>query len=103
MDHRDHPRPTPLPRAPQAACLLAALSALLPTGSGPLLAQEAPAGRAIRNPYFQKTEWKVWRDDDTPLENIQALVRDGKETKVATTVLAAPPLRSGATSTPTSS
>ncbi len=43
---------------------------------------------AILNPYFQETEWRVWRDDPTPLENVPSVVREGKEEKTVEVTLA---------------
>jgi len=42
-----------------------------------------PDGPPIVNPYFSHVKWRVWRDDDTPVDGVRSLVRDGKETKSA--------------------
>jgi len=59
-------------------------------------AQAAPAdlpeGPPIQNPYYEKAGWRVWRDDATPIENVQTLVRDGKEKKQATITLTPTPV-----------
>lgn len=53
----------------------------------------ASESRRIRNPYFEKTEWKVWRDDDSPVENVRSMAREGKKEKVVAVTLCAPPAR----------
>jgi hypothetical protein len=52
---------------------------------------ELPDGPPITNPYYPNQKWRVWRDDATPVPNVQTLVRDGKEKKVATVTLAPTP------------
>jgi len=42
---------------------------------------DSPEGKAIVNPYFKHVQWRVWRDDDSPVENLRTLVRDGKKYK----------------------
>ncbi len=67
------------------AGIVPSLVALLLLSSGHVLAEDekdTPAG-AIRNPYFEKAEWRVWRDKATPVEGITTLVREGKEKKPA--------------------
>ncbi len=36
------------------------------------LAAAEPEGEEIRNPYFKKTEWRVWRLDEKPIEKAKA-------------------------------
>lgn len=52
---------------------------LLPLLAGPVQDAVSTEATAIRNPYFSKTEWKVWRDDPAPVPNIQNVT--GKEKK----------------------
>jgi hypothetical protein len=54
--------------------------------------EDLPDGPPIQNPYFENAKWRVWRDDETPIEGIQTLVRDGKEKKPATITLAPTPV-----------
>jgi len=54
--------------------------------------EELPDGPPIRNPYYENVKWRVWRDDETPIENVQTLVRDGKNKKPATLTLAPTPV-----------
>ncbi len=47
---------------------------------------------AIRNnPYFGTTEWKVWRDDPTPVAAVTSMRRVGKAKKAVTIELVPPP------------
>ena len=80
------------PRRLVVALLLGGLL-LAARGSAQAEDPEDPSPRgAIRNPYFEKTEWKVWRDDDSPVEGVQSMVREGKEKKVVpVTIQALPP------------
>ena len=55
-------------------------------------AGELPEGPEITNPYYPKATWRVWRDDDTPVERVQTVVRKGKEKKAATITLAPTPV-----------
>lgn len=50
------------------------------------------AGVAINNPYFETGEWRVWRDDASPIEEVQSLAREDGEIKEVTTTVEAPPL-----------
>ncbi len=63
----------------------ALVAALLFSSGGAALGEDEPA---FPNPYFEKTEWKVWRDDDKPVEGITSLVREGKEKKQVPITLA---------------
>jgi hypothetical protein len=45
----------------------------------------------IQNPYFEKRQWKVWRDDSAPVKNVTSMKHEGKK-KVAYKIdLIAPP------------
>ena len=74
----------------RAVLLLTLLPLLLGLQPGPVAAQDDEGGRAIRNPYYEKTEWKVWRDDESPVDGVPNLVKEGKEKKAVTITLAAP-------------
>lgn len=50
---------------------------------------DLPDGPAIHNPYYPNAKWRVWRDDETPIENVRTVVREGKK-KVAGTLTLAP-------------
>jgi hypothetical protein len=54
----------------------------------------APAGgsegAAIRNPYYEKTEWKVWRDDATPVPDIQNVTGKEKKEQIVTVTVQPP-------------
>ena len=45
---------------------------------------------AIRNPYYEKRAWKVWRLDASPVEGVPNLVREGKAKKQVKVTLSAP-------------
>lgn len=100
------PRSCLLPLALRAALVL--LAVLSP---GRAFAQEAPAPGdpekaeepedpatdptthpPIINPYYTHSEWRVWRDDATPVENVTSLVREGKENKPTTITLQPTPV-----------
>ena len=53
---------------------------LLPVGRS-ARAEDEKAEPAFRNPYFEKTGWRVWRDDETPIEGISSMVHEGKAEK----------------------
>jgi len=66
------------------------------------VAPEEPAGE-IQNPYFSRPEWKLWREDDAPVEGLSSLERQGdQEQRVAITLSPLPaaerlyPVRTGA-------
>jgi hypothetical protein len=40
------------------------------------------------NPYYQRTAWRVWRDDPTPIENVDSMVREDKQEKSVQITLA---------------
>ena len=66
---------------------------LLALGRGPAASEDgedARGGAEIKNPYFKTTEWKVWRDDDSPVKGITSLVREGKKKKPVEITLEAP-------------
>lgn len=85
---------------PPARCRsLALLLGVLLIAAGPAAGEDEDEGSssdrsthpAIHNPYFEKTEWKVWRDDDSPVEDVPSMVREGKEKKVVRITIEAPP------------
>jgi len=57
-----------------------------------LLAQHDGEARKIVNPYFETTQWKVWRDHPEPVPDVLSLVRDGKIKKQTEITLEAPPV-----------
>jgi len=69
--------------------LLLASAALLPA------AAPAPAGgtegAAITNPYYDTTEWKVWRDDPTPVPGIANVEGKEKKEKIVERTIQPPP------------
>jgi PKD repeat protein len=56
-------------------------------------AQDVGTGREIVNPYFERTAWRVWRDDETPMAGVQSMAREEGKEKVVTTILAPPKIR----------
>ena len=53
--------------------------------------EEETGDRPIaHNPYYQRTEWKVWRDDDSPVEDVQSMVREEGEEKAVRVTIEAP-------------
>ena len=72
--------------------LLLALSCLSSTG---LACPQQPGNTekqaAIINPYFDQAYWKVWRDDDSPVQGVVSMVQEGKQKKAARIDLSAPP------------
>ncbi len=46
---------------------------------------------AIRNPYFEKRVWRLWRLDETPIRGVVSMVREGKKKKAVEIDLAPPP------------
>ncbi len=50
---------------------------------------DLPEGPEIKNPYFERAKWRVWRDDPTPIPNVRTLVREGKE-KLPTSITLQP-------------
>ena len=51
--------------------------------------EDLPDGPKIRNPYYPNSKWRVWRDNEEPIEDVASMVRKGKE-KVATKITLAP-------------
>jgi hypothetical protein len=79
--------------------ILTTAGLLLALGSGagsPGLGQEEPEEKAegtpIRNPYYETCKWRVWRDDPTPIPNVQTVVKEGKQKKAAMTTLSPTPV-----------
>jgi len=60
------------------ALLLALL--VLPTGRS-ARAEDGKEQPVFRNPYFSKTEWRVWRDEETPVEGLTGMVHEDKKDK----------------------
>ncbi len=56
------------------------------------LREQPPDGPPIHNPYFTHVKWRVWRDDETPVEKVRTLVRKGKETSSVEITLQPTPL-----------
>ncbi len=56
------------------------------------VAAEVPDGPEIINPYYPKQKWRVWRDDETPIEGVGTLVHEGKEKKQKTITLQPTPV-----------
>lgn len=44
----------------------------------------------IRNPYYETTSWRVWRDDESPIEGVKSMVREGKQKKAVEVTVSAP-------------
>jgi hypothetical protein len=61
-------------------------------GSSRLIEDDENVAVAICNPYFETCEWKVWRDDPSPIEEVQSLVRKDGENQAVTTTVEAPPV-----------
>jgi len=55
--------------------------------------EDEESGPRIRNPYFETTRWRVWRDDPTPLEGVQSMRRAGKEKQVFEATLSPRPAK----------
>ncbi len=51
--------------------------------------EDLPDGPKIHNPYYPNSKWRVWRDNEAPIENVQTMVRKGKD-KVGATITLAP-------------
>ncbi|MHC4952400.1 MAG: choice-of-anchor D domain-containing protein [Planctomycetota bacterium] len=54
--------------------------------------EDLPDGPKIKNPYYPNAKWRVWRDTDEPIEDVQTMVRQGKEKKQTTITLAPAPV-----------
>ena len=46
-------------------------------GARPFEPDGLPEGPPIVNPYYSNVQWRVWRDDATPVKDVRTLVRDG--------------------------
>ncbi len=53
--------------------------------------QEGSGAPILHNPYFDHTQWKVWRDDPSPVEGVTSVVREENEDKPVEVTLVAPP------------
>ncbi len=69
---------------------------LAPLCSPALLAWQNPSQGgskpAIHNPYFEKTSWKVWRDDASPVKGVTSMERKGKDKVPVQIDLSSPPM-----------
>gem|GEM_PF-1460482 len=54
--------------------------------------EDLPDGPKIQNPYYPNAKWRVWRDDDTPVEQVASMVRKGKDKVPTEITLAATPV-----------
>ncbi|MHC4818602.1 MAG: PKD domain-containing protein, partial [Planctomycetota bacterium] len=79
--------------APGRAALFALLSLCLLQLSRLEAGEDEENGPRIRNPYFETTRWRVWRDDATPLEGVPSMRRAGKEKQVYEATLAPRPAK----------
>jgi hypothetical protein len=70
---------------------VAAALLLLVFASGAAAGGEDDERGAIKNPYYERAEWKVWRDDETPVEGVTSMVRKDKKDVAATVTLAPVP------------
>jgi hypothetical protein len=68
---------------PEAGVDSESVDATDPTGS------ETAKEPTILNPYFHDAEWRVWRDDQTPIPDVKSEVRVDKKEKVVPVELAA--------------
>lgn len=80
-------------RTPTVAGILSFWAVLLlDSQPAPAQDEDPPDGPPIRNPYYENQKWRVWRDDETPIEDVQSVVRDGKEKKAVSITLAPTPV-----------
>ncbi|MDJ0521968.1 MAG: hypothetical protein QNJ90_07820, partial [Planctomycetota bacterium] len=76
--------------------LLTALLVFVADTGRPAVGEEegSEAKGAFQNPYFERAAWKVWRDDDMPVEGLLNMVREGKKKKQVQLTLK-PPAKEG--------
>jgi len=68
-------------------CCLLLNATLLPQQEDPAVTAEEATAQAIQNPYFEVGEWRVWRDDDSPILELPSMKRIDKEEKAVSITL----------------